>query len=127
MREPTLNVRRRQSLRARPYPVAVAAIALCLSASIPGSAQDLESALATSVDVFVPESHNLQWMNFWVALGGDLFVEEGLNVKTVLPAQPDEENASGALRALFAGSADIAVLPRPIFLTAVARGRPVLA
>lgn len=127
MREPALKVHRRPSRRGRLYPVAIAAIALSLSGPTPGSTQDPEPALAASIDVFVPEVHNLQWMNLWVALGAGLFVEEGLNVRAVLPAQSDEENALGALRALSEGSADIAVLPRPMFLTAVARGRPVLA
>ncbi|HSG64055.1 MAG TPA: ABC transporter substrate-binding protein, partial [Gammaproteobacteria bacterium] len=50
-----------------------------------------------------------------------------LEVDVVVPEESHEENASGALRELFAGSADIAVLPRPIFLIAASRARPVLA
>jgi NitT/TauT family transport system substrate-binding protein len=103
-------------------------LALALFSPIHGFAQNKPSAPSISIKVFLPNGHNLQWMNFWVALGAGFFADETLDVKTVLAAaQSDEENAPGAQSALFDGSADIAVLPRPQFLMSVARGRPVLA
>jgi NitT/TauT family transport system substrate-binding protein len=107
--------------------IAAFAMALALLSPIRGFAQNQTSTPTTSIDVFVPNGQNLQWMNFWVALGAGFFADERLDVNTMLAAQSDEENAPGAQRALFDGSADIAVLPRPQFLMAVARGRPVLA
>jgi NitT/TauT family transport system substrate-binding protein len=123
----TSTVWRRAIRLKRPRAIAAFAMALALLSPIRGFAQNQTATPSTSINVFVPNGQNLQWMNFWVALGAGFFGDEALDVKTVLAAQSDDENTPGAQRALFDGSADIAVLPRPQFLMAVARGRPVLA
>ena len=68
-------------------------MAVGLLSPMRGSAQNPKSAATTSIDAFVPNGHNLQWMNFWVALGAGFFSDEALDVKTVLA------NASKAMGA----------------------------
>jgi ABC-type nitrate/sulfonate/bicarbonate transport system substrate-binding protein len=103
------------------------AVTLALVAPICSYGQNQTSDQKNSVNVFLPDGQNLQWMNFWVAYGASFFEDEAVSVKIVLPDEAVEENASGALRVLFDGSADVVVMPRPIFLMAVSRSRPVLA
>jgi NitT/TauT family transport system substrate-binding protein len=103
------------------------AAALAASLSIHGSAQGQEAAGEASVRIFVPDGGNLQWINLWVALGAGFFADEALDIDVVVPDASHEEDASGALRELSDASIDIAVLPRPIFLIAASRNRPVVA
>ena len=76
---------------------------------------------ANAVRVTLPTNHNLQQMNFWVALGAGLFEDEGIDVQVVVPPAPD-----GAARLMVMGEADVAVLPRPMYLESIGRGEPVL-
>lgn len=61
-------------------------------------------------------------MNFWVAQGAGFFEDEGFGVEIVVPPKP---MATG--RFMVKGQADVAVLPRPIFLLTVAKGVPLLS
>jgi NitT/TauT family transport system substrate-binding protein len=70
-----------------------------------------------AVRVFVQETDNLQWMAFWVAEGAGLFEREGLDVQVV----------TGNGRMLSQGQADVAIMPRPMFLTFVGDGEPLVA
>ena len=56
-------------------------------------------------------------MVFWVAEGAGLFRREGLDVKVV----------TGNGRMLLQGQADVAIMPRPMFLTFVGEGAEVVA
>ena len=76
---------------------------------------------ANAVRVFLPNDHNLQQMNFWLALGAGLFEDEGLDIRVVLPPMP----GAGA-QLLLQGRADVAVLPRPQYLESIGLGEPVL-
>ncbi len=122
---------------------------LALLAPCRSAAQDSGPDSPTTVRVSIPDDRNLQWMNFWVALGACQFADEGLDVEVVLPRRvggdgggggagggggggaggEDSERAAGerAVAALLEGTADFAVLPRPIFLIAVSQESPVLA
>lgn len=71
--------------------------------------------------VLVPDYGNLEFMSFWIALGGGFFQKEGLDVQVVTPPQPQ-----GATQVLFQGGADIAVLPPPMYLALIGQQRPVL-
>lgn len=137
----------------------------CLSPCLV-AAQAAAPEPAAAVRVAIPNDHNLQWMNFWVAIGAGYFADEGLDVQVVLPRSVGGEGRGGvggggggaggggaggggggggagdagsgggdgeadeglrAVETLLSGSADFAVLPRPIFLIAVSEARPVLA
>src|SRR5690606_32791145 len=74
----------------------------------------------------LPANDNLQWINYWVAQGAGLFADESLAV-TVVPGEGGGDNSPFAVDALLSGAADIAVVPRPVFLAAVADDRAVLA
>lgn len=54
------------------------------SAPVLSSSQDTSPASATTVRVFLSRGDNLQWMNFWVALGAGFFAQEGLEVELVV-------------------------------------------
>ena len=80
--------------------------------------QDSSPASATTVRVFLSRGDNLQWMNFWVALDAGFFAEEGLEVELVI---------GGRARSFLQGEADVAVMPRPTYLSLVGQERPILA
>ncbi len=80
--------------------------------------QDSSPASATTVRVSLSRGDNLQWMNFWVALGAGFFAEEGLEVELVI---------GGRARSFLQGEADVAVMPRPTYLSLVGQERPILA
>ena len=73
---------------------------------------------ATPVRVFLPRGDNLQWMNFWVTLGAGFFEEEGLEIELVV---------GGGTGSFLRGAADVAVMPRPSFLSEVGKGQPIVA
>src|SRR5690606_32519586 len=102
------------------------ALVVCSVAPEVGFAQPAQGP-TTTLRASLPADDNLQWINFWVAQGAGLFTDESLDVNVVLPAQPGGDNAPFAVDALVSGAADIAVLPRPVFLAAVAESRPVIA
>ena len=77
---------------------------------------------ANTVRVAIPVDDNLQWMNFYVAQGAGYFEDEGIDVRLVIPPVP-----AAAGRFLAMGMADIAVLPRPLFLQSIDAGDPVVA
>jgi ABC-type nitrate/sulfonate/bicarbonate transport system substrate-binding protein len=66
-------------------------------------------------------SRNLQFMAFWVALAGGLFVAEGLDVDVGVAAEPLD--ASIAFRA---GVAEVGILPPPLYLRLIADRCPVV-
>ena len=77
---------------------------------------------ASTVRVAIPVADNLQWMNFYVAQGAGFFEDEGIDVQLVVPPMP---SATGRFLAM--GRAEVAVMPRPLFLQSIAAGDPVLA
>ena len=76
---------------------------------------------ADTVRVSIPVNDNLQWMNFYVAQGAGFFEDEGIDIQIVVPPVP-----AAAGRWLSMGMADVAVLPRPLFLQAIEAGDPVV-
>ena len=76
---------------------------------------------ANAVRVALPVADNLQWMNFYVAQGAGFFEDEGLNIQIVVPPMPD-----AAARFMVMGGADVALLPRPLYLESIGRGEPLL-
>jgi ABC-type nitrate/sulfonate/bicarbonate transport system substrate-binding protein len=69
----------------------------------------------------VPKAGNLQYFTLWVALGAGAFEQEGLVPQLVIDGTPQD-----AGRALLKDEADVAVLPPPMFLGAMAEGKPIL-
>jgi len=76
---------------------------------------------ANVVRVAIPVNDNLQWMNFYVAQGAGFFEDEGINVQIVVPPMPD-----AAARFMMMGRAEVALLPRPMYLESIGQGDPVL-
>ena len=76
---------------------------------------------ANAVRVALPVDNNLQWMNFYVAQGAGFFDDEGIDVQIVVPPMPD-----AAAQFMVMGRADVALLPRPMYLESIGRGEPVL-
>jgi ABC-type nitrate/sulfonate/bicarbonate transport system substrate-binding protein len=66
-------------------------------------------------------SRNLQFMAFWVALAGGLFVAEGLDVDVAVAAEPLD-----APIAFRAGVAEVGILPPPLYLRLIADRCPVV-
>jgi ABC-type nitrate/sulfonate/bicarbonate transport system substrate-binding protein len=94
--------------------IAVAALALfVLSAAA--------AAEPTPLRIEVPKAGNLQYFTLWVALGAGAFQQEGLVPQLVIDGTPQD-----AGRALLKDEADVAVLPPPMFLGAMAEGKPIL-
>lgn len=79
------------------------------------------SPASATVTVALPNVHSLQWLSFWVAVGADHFHDEGLDVEVVSPPHPFDTPSY-----LTEGEADVAVLPPPLYLTAMAEGHPVV-
>ncbi|HEV2548134.1 MAG TPA: ABC transporter substrate-binding protein [Stellaceae bacterium] len=93
--------------------IAIAALALCV--------HHAAAAELTSLRIEVPKAGNLQYFTLWVALGAGAFQQEGLAPELVIDDTPQ---AAGS--ALLKGEADIAVMPPPMFLGAMAEGKPIL-
>jgi ABC-type nitrate/sulfonate/bicarbonate transport system substrate-binding protein len=72
------------------------------------------------VRVAVPE-YSLQYLSFWIAQGAGFFEQEGLFVEVVVPPSP-----SGVVADLLEGSADVALLPPPLYLQLIAQQRQVV-
>ncbi len=70
--------------------------------------------------VILPNQHNLQWMNFWIALGAGYFADEGVKVEPVSPPRPDQ-----AGRFLMMGRGDVAILPGPKYIELIADEQPI--
>lgn len=94
---------------------------LAVAPPAPAAAPSAPETAATRVRVLLPEPGNLQWLNFWVARGAGLFADEGLDTELVLPPQ----SGKGA-QFLVRGQADVAVMPRPMYLNLIARGQPLV-
>ena len=75
-----------------------------------------------TIRVAFPVADNLQWMNFYVAQGAGFFEDEGLDIRVVVPPDPFVTT-----RLMVMGQAEVAVLPRPLYLEAIGRGEPVVA
>ena len=96
----------------------------------PGSGEALRSGQGASlvplgpngVRVVLPNQHNLQWMNFYVAQGAGFFEDEGLEIQVVVPPMPGT-----AAQFMAMGSAEVAVLTRSMYLDSIGRGEPMLA
>ena len=74
----------------------------------------------TRVRMVLP-SQNLQFMAFWVALAGGLFLAEGLDVDVAVAAEPLD-----APIAFRAGVAEVGILPPPLYLRLIADRCPVV-
>lgn len=103
---------------------AVAAFGALLAAC--GGGPSTPEAASTAGDpervtVALPVDTNLQWLSFWVALGAGHFDEEDLDIEVISPSDPFDTP-----RLLTTGEADVAVLPPPLYLTAIGDGQPVL-
>jgi len=72
------------------------------------------------VRVVVPDPDNLQWMNFWTALGAGYFQKAGVPLQ-VVPASPP----AAAPQMLLQGQAEVAVLAPPMYVQLVAQARPI--
>jgi len=75
----------------------------------------------TPVTIEVPNQSNLQYLTLWVALGGGLFQQEGLEPHIVVDDIP--RNAG---QYLLNGKADVALLQPPMFLGRIAEEKPIL-
>ncbi len=75
------------------------------------------SSSSSVVRVVIPNGHNLQWMNFWVAQGSGLLSEEGIEVKITF---------SKGTQLLLEGMADVGILPAPKALTLIEQRQPIL-
>ena len=73
-----------------------------------------------TVTVILPNQRNLQWMNFWIALGAGYFSDEGLEVHPISPPRPDR-----AGRFLVMGRGDVAILPGPKQIELIAAEEPI--
>lgn len=62
------------------------------------------------VSVLVPEKSNLQYAQFWIALGGDFFSDEGFDIDLVVPNTPRETEALWQTR-----KAEFAVMPAAVY------------
>lgn len=80
-----------------------------------------EVVAPSAVRVVVPDPDNLEYLNFWVALGAGFFKEEGLDVQVVTPPGPP-----AAVQFLLQGRAEVALLPPPLYLPAIAQRQPFL-
>ncbi|MBI4337589.1 MAG: ABC transporter substrate-binding protein [Chloroflexi bacterium] len=76
---------------------------------------------ATTVRLIVPRADNLQYLNFWVAVGAGFFKEEGLDVQVVVPPSP----RLGA-QFLLQGQGDVALLQPSMYIEQIAQKQPVL-
>jgi ABC-type nitrate/sulfonate/bicarbonate transport system substrate-binding protein len=74
---------------------------------------------ATELPIIVPDRDNLQFMSFWVAKGAGYFADEGVELRLLVPEQPNQ-----AQRMVLAGEADCAVLPPPMYLELIAKKFP---
>lgn len=86
-----------------------------------GASVPTGKAAAETVRVVVPDPDNLQYLNFWIALGADFFKEAGLDVQVVVPPNP-----GGAAQFLLQGRADVALLQSPIYIRQIAQGQPIV-
>jgi ABC-type nitrate/sulfonate/bicarbonate transport system substrate-binding protein len=68
----------------------------------------------------VPGATNLQFLSLWVAIGSGVFEAEGLRPEVLVAPMPRSVG-----NRLFAGDADVAVLPPPMFLGMMAEAKPV--
>jgi NitT/TauT family transport system substrate-binding protein len=73
------------------------------------------------VTIEVPNNSNLQYLTLWVALGGGLFQQEGLEPHILV-----DEVSRNAGQALLNGKADVALLQPPMFLGRIAEEKPIL-
>ncbi|HLE82064.1 MAG TPA: ABC transporter substrate-binding protein, partial [Dehalococcoidia bacterium] len=80
-----------------------------------------EVVAPAAVRVVVPDPDNLQYLNFWTALGAGFFKEEGLDVQVLTPPGPP-----AAVQFLVQGRAEVALLPPPQYLPPIAQGQPLL-
>lgn len=69
----------------------------------------------------VPGARNLQFLTLWVALGAGFFQKEGIAPQILVARTPRQTGER-----LFAGEADIALLPPPMFLGMMAEEKPIL-
>lgn len=92
---------------ARFLPTVVAVLLLALPAS------------ARPLPIVLPDARNLQYLDFWVALGAHYFDDEGLALELRTPPTPGE-----VTQLLHADDSQIAILPPPIFLQMIADGFP---
>ena len=72
------------------------------------------------VRIEVPSAKNLQFFALWVAIGSGAFKAEGLQPQILVAPSP---RLTGEM--LFAGKADVALLPPPMFLGMMAENKPV--
>lgn len=84
--------------------------------------QLLALAQPNTFRVALPNDHNLQWLNFWVAQGAGYFNDENLDVQIVVPPMP-----AAAGRFMVRGKAEAAILPRPLLFEAISSGEPIVA
>ena len=104
--------------QAAPVPSSPQPSAPAPQASQPASPQ---KAALTPVRVIVPDRDNLQFMNFWIAVGAGYFKDEGLDVQVVVPPNPE-----GSAQFLQQGQGDVALLQPPNYIQQIAQGRPIL-
>jgi ABC-type nitrate/sulfonate/bicarbonate transport system substrate-binding protein len=97
--------------------VGVTLVAGALSPRVAPAAQGGRRAIT----VLVPEAGNLQILAFWVALGGDYFAREGLDVNLIVAESPAQ--AQGAFKS---GAAPVAILPGPDYERLIADRFPFL-
>lgn len=75
----------------------------------------------STVRLIIPDADNLQYLNFWVALGAGFFKEAGLDVQIVVPPNP-----MGAPQFLLQDRGDVALLQPPIYIQQIAQERPIV-
>ncbi len=74
-----------------------------------------------AVRVVEPTGENLQFMSFWIALGAGFFRDEGLDIQMIQPPNPLDTG-----QFLLQGRADIAVMPRPMYVELIGEEVPIL-
>ncbi len=74
-----------------------------------------------SIQVIIPNNNNLQWLNFYVAIGANYFADEGLTVElSIADAETDIGDA------LMNRVAEVAVLPNPEIIELIANKKEIV-
>jgi NitT/TauT family transport system substrate-binding protein len=77
-------------------------------------------AKTRALPILVPDAQNLQYLDFWVALGARYFEDEGLSIQVRTPQAPNE-----VTQLLHPDLPELAILPPPVYLQLIADDVPI--